>query len=940
MIEITGDAAKIQSTIDKLEQIGRVDKKNADQFKRHHDDQQRAWSDTSTRTNELSNAFDSLGRKILAVLAVERVIAFGKAIVQTRAEFQRFEAQLTTALGSNSEAQRALTRIQKFAAETPFGVKELTEVFVKLANRGISPTNDQLRKMGDLAAALGKPVEDLNEAILDISNDKRWTELGIQVSKNGDKIIGKFRGMTVEAEHTTAGALKMVEAFGAMEGVAGGMERQMETLGGQMSNLNDNFEALLNNLGQMTQGVVMEAFAGMNEMLSQLNENLRLMNTADETLKKIGMETPGFWSQWAERNFGVGSGLTEMIEINAVLLDIEEKQKQIAAGKFEPFYVEKADELLKKLPQASKLTDDQRESVRKLYQEMVALDNRIKVQNELRKSGSLSDETYSKTMAIIINQQNVVKDRIKEVINEKKTETGTTIKSADELKKLAAQREKEIESLEALRRKLREVQLDEQEKLADDLKAEEKSEKIYSIRRKRIEKDFEDKKKDAAKIYKDEQRLAEALVLLEKIKNQELINLALQFAGEIEAIRQREAIEAIERSKRIADMEIQMMELNHDDEEDIYNKRIKTITDYYDEKIKIETDAFKKEELLKQKELALFQTTESFQDNQRRMAEAMEKEEERHILEMMRIQKKGAEEMLKKEIQFAKERLKILEDENQEGTLEYEKALNHKIELEEKLTNMQSENREANVREAIAALHEIAQATIKAYEAMIDAELDANRTRIDNQHEILETQRVLASQGLENTLAFEQKRQDELYKQELALKKKKERLKELEIFLNALAKFVEENPKTALPKALGLIAATQAAKAIFAEEGAIVGHHETPFTGQRHRSGRDRIAIVEEGEGIIPVSKMAELGLNSKEKFSSFLKTPITERAIPERPSRAEISMSGVISELQELKEVVKNKQELQVDWEGLDLRLSKIEKGLKTVTTVKRSTI
>jgi hypothetical protein len=80
VIEISGDARAIQSTIDKLEQLGKVDKKNADSFKKNHADQQKAMGDTHKNVIDLDQAFNNLGRRILTVLAVERVLAFGKAI--------------------------------------------------------------------------------------------------------------------------------------------------------------------------------------------------------------------------------------------------------------------------------------------------------------------------------------------------------------------------------------------------------------------------------------------------------------------------------------------------------------------------------------------------------------------------------------------------------------------------------------------------------------------------------------------------------------------------------------------------------------------------------------------------------------------------------------------------------------------------------------------
>jgi phage tail tape-measure protein len=241
-----------------------------------------------SQTTWLQGKMQGLGTAILGVFAVERLFSFAKEMVNVRAEFQKFEAQLTTALGSQSQAQIAMQRITDFAANTPFTVKELTESFVRLANRGINASNDQLTKLGDVASALGKPMSSVIEAILDINNTERWNELGIKVKTNGDKITGTFKGMTVTMDRTEQGAMKMIEAFGGMETVAGGMERQMQTLGGAMSNLDDNWTNLMNNMGKTSEGVFNYIIGGLNKLLGGLNAYVGSLNQVDETLTKMG----------------------------------------------------------------------------------------------------------------------------------------------------------------------------------------------------------------------------------------------------------------------------------------------------------------------------------------------------------------------------------------------------------------------------------------------------------------------------------------------------------------------------------------------------------------------------------------------------------------------------------------------------------------------------
>lgn len=221
--------------------------------------------------DSIGKAFDGIKNQIMGALSVGALIGFGKEIINTTAEFEKFEAVLTNSLGSKSSAQRALLQIKDFAAQTPFSVKELTEAYVQLANRGITPSTATLTKMGDVAAALGKPLQQVNEAILDVTNSERWNELGIKVKVNGDKITGTFRGMTVEAEKTEKGALKLIEKFGEMTGVAGGMAAISETLGGKISNLGDAWDNFTNTLGSSS-GVLKSTVGFLSDLLNGVTD--------------------------------------------------------------------------------------------------------------------------------------------------------------------------------------------------------------------------------------------------------------------------------------------------------------------------------------------------------------------------------------------------------------------------------------------------------------------------------------------------------------------------------------------------------------------------------------------------------------------------------------------------------------------------------------------
>jgi hypothetical protein len=204
-----------------------------------------------SRVGKLDAKMAGLSDLVIGGGAVAGLTMLANKVVETTVEFQKFQTMLTTQFGSQFAAQSAFNKITEFASNTPYEVAEITDAFVKLNNRGIEPTTQQLTKVGDFAAAQGKGYDQLVEAILDVNNPERWKEFGVKASTAGDMVSLSFGKTTVEVERTVEGAMKAVEVFGQMEGIAGGMEAQSKTLGGQISNLTDSYSQLFFAIGNL-----------------------------------------------------------------------------------------------------------------------------------------------------------------------------------------------------------------------------------------------------------------------------------------------------------------------------------------------------------------------------------------------------------------------------------------------------------------------------------------------------------------------------------------------------------------------------------------------------------------------------------------------------------------------------------------------------------------
>jgi hypothetical protein len=239
--------------------------------------------DTIASTKKMSSTFSEVGSTLASVFAVDQLINFGKAILNTTVEFQKMEAVLTTALGSNSAAKAAMDQIVDFASATPFQVNELTDSFVKLANRGFVPTMEQMRQMGDLASSVGKSFDQLTEAILDAQTGEfeRLKEFGVKASAQGDVVQFTFKGITTEVAKSDKAIQDYILSLGNLEGVSGSMEAIAATTGGAISNLEDNITQLFKNIGDSSSGFINWFVKDLNNVISSLRnmgEIIELMN--------------------------------------------------------------------------------------------------------------------------------------------------------------------------------------------------------------------------------------------------------------------------------------------------------------------------------------------------------------------------------------------------------------------------------------------------------------------------------------------------------------------------------------------------------------------------------------------------------------------------------------------------------------------------------------
>lgn len=347
VIKIKGDSSDIQKLGAELKALGNIDAKNQKQFEESNKKHQAEVKDTKDEYGKLNETIKNAKGAILAAFTVQAVMDFGKQVIAITSEFQKLKAVLGNTLGEEG-GKKAFAEIQQFAAQTPFAVTELTGAFVKLANSGFRPTMTQMRAMGDLASAMGKDFDMLAEAVIDaqVGEFERLKEFGVRASKSGDQVSFTFKGVTKTVKNTSEEIQKYVVSLGDIQGVAGGMAKVSETLGGKISNLGDSWDRFLYAIGQSSSGIIggtVETLGSLVSVMADLispsekvSENLSLQQSelnslavqlSDTNLKEN--ERKVILERIKEINPDIVKGLENEKDANATLMKrLEDVNKQ------------------------------------------------------------------------------------------------------------------------------------------------------------------------------------------------------------------------------------------------------------------------------------------------------------------------------------------------------------------------------------------------------------------------------------------------------------------------------------------------------------------------------------------------------------------------------------------------------------------------------------
>ena len=234
---------------------------------------------TKEEGKKQAEVWQNLIKGATAYFTFQGATAFIKQVVAVRSQFQQLEISFGTMLKSKEKANDLMAQMADLAAKTPFGLEEVSEGAKRLLAFQVpaEEVTETLRRMGDVASGLGVPMGQLIHVYGQVKAQGRlktddlyqFMNAGIPIIAELSKVVGKSE--TEIKDMVSAGKIGFPEVQAVIKNMTneGGlffnlMAEQSKSLGGQISNLGDSFDQMLNEIGKASEGYISGAIQGVS----------------------------------------------------------------------------------------------------------------------------------------------------------------------------------------------------------------------------------------------------------------------------------------------------------------------------------------------------------------------------------------------------------------------------------------------------------------------------------------------------------------------------------------------------------------------------------------------------------------------------------------------------------------------------------------------------
>lgn len=289
---------------------------------------------TQQETSKIDGYFKNLSAGIGAYFSANMLQGFVQELVNVRGEFQKTEIAFGTMLQSKEKAKELMGQMVDLAAKTPFSLKDVSDGAKQLLAFQV-PANEvveTLRRMGDVASALGVPISRINLVYGQVrakgrlmgDDLRQFTEAGIPMIA---ELAKQFNKTTAEiTDMVSAGKIGFTDVQKVLFNLTneGGlfynmMEQQAQSLSGKTERLKDAWEQMLNKIGESNEGILYSGIEGLTTLVENYEELLEILTalTASYGAYKAAVITTATINQWANKT----------VQSEIATLSISEKMK-------------------------------------------------------------------------------------------------------------------------------------------------------------------------------------------------------------------------------------------------------------------------------------------------------------------------------------------------------------------------------------------------------------------------------------------------------------------------------------------------------------------------------------------------------------------------------------------------------------------------------------
>lgn len=246
-------------------------------------DEYAAFKEEAGETVESNDKMSASLTKVLGVIGgVTALKNFVTELVNVRGQFQQLEIAFSTMLKSKEKADKLMSELVDIAAKTPFDLQGVASSAKQMIAYGSSAENvgDELVMLGNVAAGVGSQLSEIaylygtlrTQGRAYATDIRQFAGRGIPIYEELAKVLGvtkdEVSGLVTAGK---VGFKEVEQAFKNMTSESGIyynlMQEQSKSLTGQLSNLGDAWDTMLNEIGKDTQGIASSGISAVKGLI-------------------------------------------------------------------------------------------------------------------------------------------------------------------------------------------------------------------------------------------------------------------------------------------------------------------------------------------------------------------------------------------------------------------------------------------------------------------------------------------------------------------------------------------------------------------------------------------------------------------------------------------------------------------------------------------------